>query len=160
MTTIDPVVVRAAQSCVGDPRSRVALLVRFRDTLVEGRVDGRLLVAWLGEEIGTAAIEACVRVELHAHTLDRKAVADEALCALLEALEEGVILDTRARAHDPALASDIVAHALEQRFVTRWSSLRVPSPARFVAAPRPTHDEAPSPRPLESVLRRRLDETR
>ncbi|MBN8612750.1 MAG: hypothetical protein J0L92_19300 [Deltaproteobacteria bacterium] len=160
MTTIDPLLARSTRSWTGDPHVRLEALLDVRASLVDrGRLVRAPFLRWLGESIGDEVFEACVRADLTAHAFARKAVADEALCVLLDVLEESASLRVHASAHDPAMALELVAHALEQRFVARWASVPLPPIAPFTTQHDDTVDEAPSPRPLESVLRRRLAET-
>jgi hypothetical protein len=65
-------------------------------------------------------------------------------CTTDNVLEEGASLRVRASAHDPAMALELVAHALEQRFVARWASVPLPPIIPFTTRHDDTVDEAPS----------------
>ncbi len=157
MTSLDPLLTRSTRAWSADPDLRWRSLVQIRDALVERGVPLRApFVAWLGEENGVRAFEACVRADLGLHAYGRRDLADEALCALLDALEEGAAMRAIASAHDPAIADELLEQALDQRLVSPWSVRESPPLVRFSEASVVASDEPPSPRPLESAIRRRL----
>ncbi|MBX7190807.1 MAG: hypothetical protein K1X94_02050 [Sandaracinaceae bacterium] len=155
MTTTDPLALRAARSWTGDPLVRQRSLARLREALVE---EGRLLwapcVAWLGDDLGSLVFEACAAADLATRALGRRSVAEDALCSLLDVLDETSELRTRAANHPPFLR-ELLALALEHRLRARCASVPLP-PVVHLATAAAIAEVPPSPRPLESVVRARL----